>query len=187
MKTKSPTRRWPTPLTLALLATSGLAPVFGALYAGRTGAVIAFLAWSGLVTGPRLLKSPSRPAVRSRPRSAPVATAAYTPGASVAGEAVALLLRVVIGILGLVVAFSRLVSALTQPEELPWTMVNLTLAIILASCLFGIDAAFYAALVGVPIVILTLIVVAFEPSAEPQLVLPTAIPDAPRGDIEAAT
>ncbi len=37
-----------------------------------------------------------------------------------------------------------------SPEQVPLTMINITLAIIVGSLLFGIDVAFYAALIGVP-------------------------------------
>ena len=47
-------------------------------------------------------------------------------------------------------------------EQLPWTMVNLVLAILCGSMMWGIDVAFYAALIGVPIVILTLTVTALD-------------------------
>ncbi len=62
------------------------------------------------------------------------------------------------------------------PEQLPWTMVNVVLAILCGSMMWGIDVAFYAALIGVPIVVLTLIVTALdldpvaEADAEPVLV-----------------
>ena len=52
------------------------------------------------------------------------------------------------------------------PEQLPWTMVNLVLAILVGCTLFGIDVAFYAALIGVPIVVLILIVAVLEPDIE---------------------
>lgn len=57
------------------------------------------------------------------------------------------------------------------PEQLPWTMVNIVLAVLCASMMWGIDAAFYAALIGVPIVVLTLIVTALDldPEAEETL------------------
>lgn len=63
------------------------------------------------------------------------------------------------------------------PEQLPWTMVNIVLAILVGCMMYGIDVAFYAALIGVPIVVLTLIVVALdldpEAQAEPE---PVAVP-----------
>lgn len=46
------------------------------------------------------------------------------------------------------------------------TMINITLAIIVGSLQFGMDFAFYAALAGVPIVVLMLVIVALEPDAE---------------------
>lgn len=53
------------------------------------------------------------------------------------------------------------------PEQLPWTMVNIVLAIVLGSMNWGIDVAFYAALIGVPIVVLTLIVIALDLDPQP--------------------
>jgi hypothetical protein len=41
-------------------------------------------------------------------------------------------------------------------------MVNIVLAILCGCMMWGIDAAFYAALIGVPIVVLTLIVIALD-------------------------
>jgi hypothetical protein len=57
------------------------------------------------------------------------------------------------------------------PEQLPWTMVNIVLAVLLGCMLWGIDAAFYAALIGVPIVVLTLIVIALDldPASEAEI------------------
>ncbi len=48
------------------------------------------------------------------------------------------------------------------PEQLPWTMINIVLAILCGTMIWGINAAFYAALIGVPIVVLTLIVIALD-------------------------
>lgn len=53
-------------------------------------------------------------------------------------------------------------------DQLPLTMVNITLAILVGSMAFGIDVAFYAALIGVPIVVLTLMVIALDPGPEPE-------------------
>lgn len=47
-------------------------------------------------------------------------------------------------------------------EQLPLTMVNLVLAILCGCMIWGIDVAFYAALIGVPIVVLTLTIVALD-------------------------
>lgn len=66
------------------------------------------------------------------------------------------------------------------PEQLPWTMVNVALAILVGTMRFGIDVAFYAALVGVPIVVLTLIVVALD--LDPAPAEPEAIPVPVRAD-----
>lgn len=107
----------------ALWLTTALAPVFGWLYAGGSGAFWALAAWLVFVVLPRL-----------------------------AG----------IRLLGF------LYREFFSPEQIPLTMINITLAIIVGSLLFGIDVAFYAALIGVPIVVLTLIVVALEPDIETQ-------------------
>ncbi len=48
------------------------------------------------------------------------------------------------------------------PEQLPWTMINIVLAVLCGTMIWGINAAFYAALIGVPIVVLTLIVIALD-------------------------
>ena len=55
------------------------------------------------------------------------------------------------------------------PEQLPWTMINLVLAILCGTMIWGIDAAFYAALIGVPIVVLTLIVIALDLDPQPDI------------------
>ncbi|ODT99043.1 MAG: hypothetical protein ABS83_03115 [Rhodospirillales bacterium SCN 65-16] len=56
------------------------------------------------------------------------------------------------------------------PEQLPWTMVNVVLAILVGCLWIGIDVAFYAALIGVPIVVLMLIVAVLEPDVEAQAI-----------------
>lgn len=67
--------------------------------------------------------------------------------------------------------FGFLYRSFFLPEQLPWTMINLTLAILVGSLLLGIDVAFYAALIGVPIVVLTLVIAALEPDVEAEPVL----------------
>ncbi|WP_430513787.1 hypothetical protein [Pannonibacter phragmitetus] len=57
-----------------------------------------------------------------------------------------------------------------MPEQLPWTMVNLVQAILVGCLWIGIDVAFYAALIGVPIVVLMLIVAVLEPDIEAQAI-----------------
>lgn len=120
---RSATRR----VAFALTLTSALAPIFGWLYAGRSGAFWALAAWICFVVLPR--------------------TTGIRP-------------------LGFIYRNFFL------PEQLPWTMVNVVLALLVGSMQFGIDVAFYAALIGVPIVVLTLIVAVLEPDAEaePQLI-----------------
>lgn len=103
--------------SLALLLTTAVAPIFGALYAGGTGAFWALAAWLAFVVLPR--------AADIRP-------------------------------FGFLYGF-------VEPETLPGTMVNILMAVVVGSMVFGIDVAFYAALIGVPIVVLTLIVIALEP------------------------
>ena len=105
----------------ALVLTSALAPVFGGLYAGQTGAFWALAAWIAFVVLPRT--------TGTRP-------------------------------------LGFLYRSFFVPEQLPWTMVNVVLAILLGSMQFGIDVAFYAALIGVPVVVLTLIVTVMEPDVE---------------------
>lgn len=53
-------------------------------------------------------------------------------------------------------------------DQLPLTLVNITLAILVGTMAFGIDVAFYAALIGVPIVVLTLMVIALDPGPDPE-------------------
>lgn len=65
------------------------------------------------------------------------------------------------------------------PEQLPWTMMNLVLAIMIGCMQFGIDVAFYAALIGVPIVVLTLILAVMEPDLEAEPVVVKIQPQAP--------
>jgi hypothetical protein len=105
----------------ALVLTSAIAPVFGWLYAGQTGAFWAFAAWIVFVVLPRTAD---------------------------------------VRLLGF------LYRSFFTAEQLPWTMVNVTLAILLGSMQFGIDVAFYAALIGVPIMVLTLIVIALDLDSE---------------------
>lgn len=54
------------------------------------------------------------------------------------------------------------------PSELPRTAVNFLLVLILGTVAAGIQVAFYAALVAVPIVICALLMVAVESSREPE-------------------
>ncbi|MDK1376799.1 MULTISPECIES: hypothetical protein [unclassified Sinorhizobium] len=105
----------------ALFLTTGLAAVFGWLYAGLAGAFWAFAAWIAFVVLPR--------------------TTGMRP-------------------LGFIY------RNFFVPQQLPWTMVNVVLAILVGSMQFGIAVAFYAALIGVPIVVLTLIVTVMEPDVE---------------------
>lgn len=113
----------------ALLLTTGLAPVFGCLYAGPAGAFWACTAWIVFVVLPR------------------------TTGTRLLGFAY---------------------RSFFAPDQLPWTMVNLVLAILIGCMQFGMDVAFYAALVGVPIVVLTLILAVMEPDIEAEQV-PVAV------------
>ena len=57
------------------------------------------------------------------------------------------------------------------PHQLPWTMVDIILAVLCGTMIWGIGPAFCAALIGVPIVVLALILIALEldPAAEPYL------------------
>jgi|GEM_PF-2735298 len=120
--------------SFALLLTTALAPVFGALYAGQSGAFWAFAAWATFVVIPR--------------------TTGMRP-------------------------FGFIHRNFFVPEQLPWTMVNVALAILVGCLWIGIDVAFYAALIGVPIVILTLIVAVLEPDVEAQAI-PVPVEDKAR-------
>jgi len=105
----------------ALWLTTAIAPVFGALYAGSTGAFWAFAAWTTFVVIPR--------------------TTGMRP-------------------------FGFIHRNFFVPDQLPWTMVNVVLAILVGCLWIGVDVAFYAALIGVPIVVLTLIVAVLEPDVD---------------------
>ena len=109
----------------ALWLTTALAPVFGFLYAGPTGAFWAFAAWIVFVVIPR--------------------TTGMRP-------------------------FGFIHRNFFVPEQLPWTMVNVVLAILVGCLWIGIDVAFYAALIGVPVVVLMLIVAVLEPDVEAQAI-----------------
>ncbi|MBX3578342.1 MAG: hypothetical protein KF723_14140 [Rhizobiaceae bacterium] len=61
---------------------------------------------------------------------------------------------------------SFLASGFT-PRNLPGTAVNLLLVLVLGCVLIGIEVAFYAALAAVPIMLVTLMMVAIESSREP--------------------
>ena len=110
--------------SLGLLLTTAIAPIFGALYAGWTGAIIALVLWLVFVSLPRA-----------------------------AG-----------------IHLGKFLYGFVDPDTLPMTMINLVLAVMLGSIMFGIDVAFYAALIGVPIVVLTLIVMVLEPDTEAEAV-----------------
>lgn len=53
-----------------------------------------------------------------------------------------------------------------QPHQLPWTMVNIVLIMLCGYMIWGIDAPFYMALVGVPIVVLTLTALDLDPQPD---------------------
>ena len=66
------------------------------------------------------------------------------------------------------------------PEQLPWTMINIVLAVLCGTMIWGINAAFYAALIGVPIVVLTLIVIALDLDPQPETAAePVPVPVTP--------
>ncbi|PWK74057.1 hypothetical protein [Aminobacter sp. AP02] len=109
-------------VAFALFLTTIIAPIFGWLYAGGWGAVLAFVAWVVCVTLPR------------------------TTG----------------------VRLSKFLHGFVSADQLPLTMVNITLAILVGSMAFGVDVAFYAAMIGVPIVVLTLMVIALDPGPYPE-------------------
>lgn len=61
----------------------------------------------------------------------------------------------------------RILGAFFSPAHLPTTAVNALLLLTLASLVIDVDVAFYAALAAVPLIILTLVMVAIDASREP--------------------
>lgn len=61
----------------------------------------------------------------------------------------------------------RILGEFFSPARLPTTAVNALLLLTLASVVIGIDVAFYAALAAVPLITLTLVMVAIDSSREP--------------------
>ena len=62
----------------------------------------------------------------------------------------------------------ELLRGLVKPDALPLTLVNVILLLFLAGLFLGVDVAFYGALLAVPVMILTLLMMAIESSAEPE-------------------
>lgn len=62
----------------------------------------------------------------------------------------------------------RFMAGFFKPAELPRTAVNFLLLLIIGTVAAGIQVAFYAALVAVPIVICVLLMVAVESTNEPE-------------------
>lgn len=60
-----------------------------------------------------------------------------------------------------------LLAGLLAPMNLPMTAVNALLLVVLGCVAIGIQVAFYAALAAVPVMIVTLVMVAIESSREP--------------------
>lgn len=56
-----------------------------------------------------------------------------------------------------------------QAEQLPWTAVNVVLATLCGYMIWGIDAPFYVALFGVPVVVLTLTLTALDLDPQPDI------------------
>lgn len=61
----------------------------------------------------------------------------------------------------------RILDEFFSPGRLPTTAVNALLLLTLASVAVGIDVAFYVSLAAVPLIILTLVMVAIDSSREP--------------------
>ncbi len=61
----------------------------------------------------------------------------------------------------------RILDEFFSPARLPTTAVNALLLLTLASVAVGIDVAFYVALAAVPLILLTLVMVAIDSSREP--------------------
>ena len=62
----------------------------------------------------------------------------------------------------------RLLVGLFAPDVLPLTAVNALLLLVLATVMIGIEVAFYAALAAVPILVVTLAMVAIDASRDPE-------------------
>ena len=121
--------------SFGLLLTTVLAPIFGALYAGWTGAIVALAVWLVFVSLPRAFG----------------------------------------------IHLAKFLYGFVEPDALPSTMVNFLLAVMVGSLIFGIDVAFYAALIGVSVVVLTLIVMVLEPDTQPEAVPVKVRDDRPSG------
>jgi len=63
--------------------------------------------------------------------------------------------------------FASFTASGFTPSNLPGTTLNLLLVLVLGCVLIGIEVAFYAALAAVPIMLVTLLMVAVESSREP--------------------
>jgi len=65
-------------------------------------------------------------------------------------------------------SFFRFAVSFVRPPALPLTIVNLLMLIVIGSVMIGIQVAFYVALSAVPVMLVTLVMVAIESSAEPE-------------------
>lgn len=64
--------------------------------------------------------------------------------------------------------FAAFIASGFRPSNLPGTALNLLLVVVLACAVVGIEVAFYAALAAVPIMLVTLMMLAIESSREPE-------------------
>lgn len=64
--------------------------------------------------------------------------------------------------------FFHFAVSFVRPPALPLTIVNLLMLIVIGSVMIGIQVAFYVALSAVPVMLVTLVMVAIDSSAEPE-------------------
>ncbi len=69
---------------------------------------------------------------------------------------------------GVARATGAFLRSFARPDVLPLTVANLLMILVIACVLVGIQVAFYVALAAVPVMILTLVMVAIDFSAEPE-------------------
>lgn len=69
---------------------------------------------------------------------------------------------------GVARSMGAFLRSFVRPDVLPLTVANLLMILVIACVLVGIQVAFYVALAAVPVMILTLVMVAIDFSAEPE-------------------
>lgn len=64
----------------------------------------------------------------------------------------------------------RLTASLLEDRLLPWTLGNVALLLVIGALVLGIDVAFYAALIAVPLLLLALAMLAMTGGEDPDAV-----------------